>query len=360
MEIRGVKQASGVRGALTRSLSKLKVLATVGEAPGDTGPSPSSRPTETRDGLAIRWFTPRGRELRQELLYDLRHHDGTAIKEISDEVRRRGAHPDRADLRGIDLRGEDLAGANLRGADLRGATFEGCDMTHADLRGANLSGANMCEVNLNGARLESAVLAHTLLLGANLCEARLDRARLERTNLRGAELRRTRLVGATLRGLEVEQEALRHAFLREPQRETHGTHRRTRTKLGRPPQSEPRPKTERGTRGRTRSHVTRPVAPPQPREATRRLSAADYEEGSRSYGRKLIERQAAEAEGKVIPSDAFERARGQQSDPEPHGSFDEALAELITMRGQAQRIVVVVDGHARILYRNPAEARRAG
>jgi uncharacterized protein YjbI with pentapeptide repeats len=61
-------------------------------------------------------------------------------------VRLQGAHFARADLRWAflekaDLRGADLRGADLREADLRGADLTGVDLAHADLRRVRLTGA---------------------------------------------------------------------------------------------------------------------------------------------------------------------------------------------------------------------------
>lgn len=55
-----------------------------------------------------------------------------------------GSNLQRADLRGVDLAGSWLKDANLRGADLRGASLAGCeiddtDFSNADLRGADLA-----------------------------------------------------------------------------------------------------------------------------------------------------------------------------------------------------------------------------
>ncbi|MCW2904408.1 MAG: repeat protein-like protein, partial [Streptosporangiaceae bacterium] len=83
----------------------------------------------------------------------------------------------------------DLRGANLRGEDLSYRDFEGVDLTGADLTDARLIGAD----------LTRAVLRNTILVGA-----RLDEARLTGADLRGADLTRARLARADLREVSVE------------------------------------------------------------------------------------------------------------------------------------------------------------
>ena len=61
------------------------------------------------------------------------------------------------DLRGADLRGENLSnaslqGSSLRNADLRGANLYGADLRGTDLFGADLRGANLRNIDARGAR----------------------------------------------------------------------------------------------------------------------------------------------------------------------------------------------------------------
>lgn len=62
------------------------------------------------------------------------------------------------DLRGTDLRKENLLGANLRGANLQESNLEGVDLGGANLEGANLRDARLDAVNLEGADLRGAYL----------------------------------------------------------------------------------------------------------------------------------------------------------------------------------------------------------
>src|SRR5690606_3428806 len=97
--------------------------------------------------------------------------------------------PARADLRGANLKGEDLSARDLREVDLTGA-----DLTEATLVGANLSRAMLRDARLTGARLDGAVLAGADLTGADLSGARLARADLSDAAASGARWHRAALI----------------------------------------------------------------------------------------------------------------------------------------------------------------------
>ncbi|HKD75711.1 MAG TPA: pentapeptide repeat-containing protein [Ktedonobacterales bacterium] len=89
----------------------------------------------------------------------------------------------RADLRGVDMMGANLANVALRGAKLQGAT-----LFDAVLDDAELEGADLREANLNAARLDRAILEGADLRGAQLSPAFLNEARLKGAHLEGADL----------------------------------------------------------------------------------------------------------------------------------------------------------------------------
>jgi hypothetical protein len=64
----------------------------------------------------------------------------------------------KTDLRGADLRGADLHGADLTAADLRGADLRGADLRGADLTAADLRGADLTDANTEGAIIDKAIL----------------------------------------------------------------------------------------------------------------------------------------------------------------------------------------------------------
>jgi uncharacterized protein YjbI with pentapeptide repeats len=117
---------------------------------------------------------------------------------FNDEPEGKRAYFYRADLRGADLRGEDLTRANLSGANLCGA----------DLSYAILSGANLVDAKLRRAILSCACLYEANLAGADLRNARLSYADLQWAYLYGADLREANLSGADLRGIDLHEAKL--------------------------------------------------------------------------------------------------------------------------------------------------------
>ncbi|MCA8925021.1 MAG: pentapeptide repeat-containing protein [Planctomycetes bacterium] len=267
----------------------------------------------TQDTLAIRWFTPRGREARQQIVDDLRYHQGVHLLEIVEELRRRGVPPGRVDLRGIDLRGEDLAAASLANADLSGAMLDGCNLDRADLREAKLNGASMSGAHLRHANLEGSDLRGADLRDAYLREADLGDAKLDDAVLDGASFKKAVIAGVDLRKVDRSRVDLSEAFHRRPERQVRQTRRWE--PVGRPPAAEPRHASERVTR--------RMVAPaPQAEDVTA---------------------------GQVIRW-PFQAATGD---------FDDALMELAELRDKVQEVRVVVNGVERTLYLCPP-ARKTG
>ena len=77
----------------------------------------------------------------------------------------------RANLKGVNLRGANLIGINLKRAYLTGVNLEGANLEGVNLEGANLIGTNLKRVNLEGANLEGANLIGAYLEGADLIGA---------------------------------------------------------------------------------------------------------------------------------------------------------------------------------------------
>ncbi|MER7500219.1 TIR domain-containing protein [Nonomuraea pusilla] len=97
--------------------------------------------------------------------------------------------PAKADLRGANLKGEDLSARDLQEVDLTGA-----DLSEATLVGTNLSRAVLRDARLTGARLDGAKLAGADLRGADLSGARLARTDLSDALLEGSRWHRTALI----------------------------------------------------------------------------------------------------------------------------------------------------------------------
>ena len=261
------------------------------------------------DQLTIRWFTPRGRAALAELVDDLRHGEGRHLVQIVAELRRGGALADAPDLRGIDLRGMDLANAQLAGADLRAARLAGANLRRANLRGACLERAVLRGAKLNGADLRGASLERTDLREANLSDSNLEGAVISAAKLKGAEIKRAWVKGvdfsqAFVEGVDLS--LLRHKAY-QPVRSTV----RLRDGIGAPPRSEPVPMTQR----------LRQAPRPAPSSGAGRVASA----GPRA-------------------------SRGAST-----ATFEEALAQLLLRRGEVGRIVVDFGGEELVLFEGGGE-----
>ncbi|MFI7679120.1 pentapeptide repeat-containing protein [Actinophytocola sp. NPDC049390] len=110
-----------------------------------------------------------------------------------------------ADLRGVDLAQDDLAGADLHGADLRDAYLVQTDLAGADLAGADLRGADLAQADLRGADLTGAVLTGADLVQADLTGVDARGAEFGEVDLSQADLRHADLRDADLRGADLTQ-----------------------------------------------------------------------------------------------------------------------------------------------------------
>src|SRR5258708_22466435 len=140
------------------------------------------------------------------------HENGRGPIDWSDESQRKRKG---LDLRGADLRHEDLHGlplTKLRGSLASGewlhATEEQRAMATVQMEGINLSRARLEGADLFNARLEGARLDMAQLAGAGLMSAQLEEAGLSRAQLEGANLVGARLEGANLSYAQLEGAAL--------------------------------------------------------------------------------------------------------------------------------------------------------
>jgi Pentapeptide repeats (8 copies) len=106
--------------------------------------------------------------------------------------------PDHADLRLVDLSGDNLAGFDLRGLDLSCADLSSADLTGANLADVCLAGAKIQSANLTGANLAGAQLSGADLSGSDLHGANIARADLTDTNLANVRLAGVKLSTANL------------------------------------------------------------------------------------------------------------------------------------------------------------------
>ena len=107
---------------------------------------------------------------------------------------------ERANFRGVDLRGVNFREADLRGADFRNADFSGANFRVANLRGAFFKKVNFRGAVFIGADLRGADFRNADFSGANFRVANLRGAFFKKVNFRGADLRNADLRGAVFIG----------------------------------------------------------------------------------------------------------------------------------------------------------------
>jgi len=153
-----------------------------------------------RNGLDLR-----GADLRHEDLSGLplaRLHGGLILAEWLDTIEEQpgvvispmeDARLKRAQLQKVNLYETQLQGANLSRAQLQDANLSEAQLQDANLSGAQLQGvhlekAQLQQANLSRAQLQKSYLYGAQLQGANLCEAQLQGAVLSEAELEGVHL----------------------------------------------------------------------------------------------------------------------------------------------------------------------------
>lgn len=183
------------------------------------------------EDLAIRWETPRGRELKALILKDAKESGGSGIARVLKDFIYVNEVPDGRDLRCITLENEDLAGAVFYKSDLSWASLAGCSLQRADfkeaiLKRANLSGADLSlahleeadcsrtdfsRCSLDGAHFRRTKLNGSVFEGADASRASFDGANLSKANFRGAKLDQANFHGADVSQANFDTGALDHA-----------------------------------------------------------------------------------------------------------------------------------------------------
>jgi uncharacterized protein YjbI with pentapeptide repeats len=130
-----------------------------------------------------------------------------------DRDRDRPAQLQGAGLRYARLQGADLSWAQLQGANLGGAQLQGAGLSWAELQGADLRETQLQGADLDLGVLQGADLGKAQLQGANLGWAVLQGADLSWAQLQGADLRVAQLQGADLRGAQFQGASLRETTI---------------------------------------------------------------------------------------------------------------------------------------------------
>jgi uncharacterized protein YjbI with pentapeptide repeats len=90
----------------------------------------------------------------------------------------------------------NFCGADLKDIDLSGENLIGIDLSDSNLEKANLTNSNLMGANLNSAKIINANLVNAILVNANLKNAWVNSSNFSRADLNGANLRSTKLGGA--------------------------------------------------------------------------------------------------------------------------------------------------------------------
>lgn len=180
------------------------------------------------DDLAIRWETPRGKELKGRILQDARHNGGEGIADILKDFMYVREVPHGRDLRCITLDGEDLSECKLQKVDLSWASLARSNLTRTDLKRANLKRADLTEANLalahldeadcsradfsqahcDGTHFKEAKLTGAIFENATAVRASFDSCNLAKANFRGAKLEQSNFFNADCNNANFDSGAL--------------------------------------------------------------------------------------------------------------------------------------------------------
>lgn len=165
------------------------------------------------EDLAIRWETPRGRQIKEALILDLTGNAGERLEEILKDFIYVAETNNGRDLRCITFEDVDLTGAVFDKVDASWASFARSRLDQADFRNANIkrasfqnasltvsrfAGADCSRADFTGANLEHANFKHTKMTGATLIGVNAVRASFEAANLSKCNLLEARLEQANL------------------------------------------------------------------------------------------------------------------------------------------------------------------
>lgn len=133
------------------------------------------------DDLAIRWETPKGRELKKQVILDARNNGGRGIAGILRDFMYVKEVPHGCDLRCVTLDGEDLSDCSFGKVDMSWASLAGANLSRSDLRKSNLKRANMSKANLSLARFDNTDCSR-----GDFTEASLDGTHFKEAKMNGA------------------------------------------------------------------------------------------------------------------------------------------------------------------------------
>ena len=339
----------------------------------------------TPEQLEARWANPRGQDVIQRVLIDLREEGGLNLPAILSEVGGaeevpsgldlryaplEGAQLEQVNLYEVDLTGANLAGANLTKADVRearldGALLEDTILTEAYLSSSSLTGANLRAANLDAAMLDQADLTSAVLYEASCVEAYFEGARLSEADLRLARLDSADFLGAMCDGMIVSPGGvdacvnppgkLSELIVDPPLRPSRALQRGQMVtgSIPRRAQDQPRVRT-----GPPQQQARPPRGGPRPGGPSGRGPMPGRSSGATGRGPapRRHEDPSASSSGRV-PAMKPSSGRPPRGGPGPakNGAasgpeWDLAMARLFPLRGQVSRITIVIDGRQEVIF----------
>ena len=329
----------------------------------------------TPEQLEARWANPRGQDVIQRVLIDLREEGGLNLPAILSELGGaeevpsgldlryaplEGAQLEQVNLYEVDLTGANLAGANLTKADVRearldGALLEDAILTAAYLSASSLTGANLRAANLDAAMLDQADLTSAVLYEASCVETYFEGTRLSEADLRLARLDSADFLDAICEGMIVSPGGvdvcatppgqLSQLVVDPPLRPSRALQRGQLATGSLPRRNNAAPRLPRGA---PPQQVARPPrGGPRPASASGRNPNPNPGTGRGPAPRRI---EGASASGR----NPTQRPRG--SGPARNGAaplsheWDLAMARLFPLRGKVSQITIVIDGRQEVIF----------
>jgi pentapeptide repeat protein len=142
------------------------------------------------DDLAIRWETPKGRDLKKQVILDARNNGGRGIPGILKDFMYVKEVPHGSDLRCVTLDGENLSDCTFGKVDMSWASLAGANLSRCDLRKSNLKRANMSKADLSMARMENTDCSRGDFTDATMDGAHFKEAKMNGAIFIGADVQR--------------------------------------------------------------------------------------------------------------------------------------------------------------------------
>lgn len=160
------------------------------------------------DDLAVRWETPRGREIKEKVIADITNNKGRGLERILKEFIYTDEVLNKADLRCITLEDTQLADAAIENADLSWSSFKNSNLPRAAFTNCNLKRASFEKADLSLARFKKCDLSrvdftdgkleHSNFQEAKLTGSRFINAYAPRASFQAARMSKCNFLGAFL------------------------------------------------------------------------------------------------------------------------------------------------------------------